>query len=141
MKLQSWFIEAGKNSCLAQAYIAAGIMNKANLDDYTLAVTISATLMSAYNDGLLGPDFYVKDAVALIEYACGEKATVEKKVIESCKDLPLGYAAVEFKKDDKSHFVLCKDGFVVYDGLEKSVCRMEGKPVSARIIKFIGENK
>lgn len=150
MALQTKFKNIADNCCLAVGYLYAALDMIAAPEEKSetfLETTIASVLVAGLIDdrAVLDKDGYVKDAEALMNKATGYKYRVEKKRIESIKDLPeKGYAVVNFERFDENgkvhnHWVLYKDRLFLYNSLTDSLCFKYGKPVDARIITLLGE--
>lgn len=140
-KLQSWFKNAYDYSCLAQCYLfSVADHSKIKLNERQVELYIVGGLLRGAG---LGEDFFVNDPVTLMRESWHDYSdewiypNVVKKSINSLEELrDVEYAAVEYKYNNHSHFVLMKYGLLEYNGLEDSQCFKFGKPVSARIIEF-----
>lgn len=67
----------------------------------------------------------------------GKNVTVIRQEIRSLEDVKgCGRCAVRYDWNGKSHWVGVEDGEIKYNSLEKSFCVENGKPRSARIVKF-----
>ena len=141
--LQSYFINAGNWSCLAQDYIYAVIDSIIEADKLTKLNVLNTALYAAFcNKAGIDEEFYVSNPKQLMERTAASigkqiNVSVTKQDIQSIKDLPeKGYAAVRFDFNGKSHFVLYKDRTLLFNGLEDSKCFKYGKMTTARIIKI-----
>ncbi len=150
MALQTKFKNIADNCCLAVSYLYAALDMIADTEEKNevfLETTIASVLVAGLIDDrtVLDKDGYVKDAEALMNKATGYKYRVEKKRIDSIKELPeKGYAVVNFERTSEdgkhvNHWVLFKDRLFLYNSLEKSLCYQYGKPVDARIITLVKE--
>lgn len=138
--LQSIMEEAGKYSCLALDYIYA-VLDFLQVQEPMRDGFAAASLLGAYKAGVVIEDeFFVKDPVGLMEAVAEQlgveiKCNVEKKTVSSYKELPeIGYACVRHDYNGKSHWILAKDQFRIFDSLDDSLCVRMGKPTTARII-------
>lgn len=145
MALQTKFKNIADNCCLAVSYLYAALHMIAEVEEQNelfLETTIASVMVAGLIDDrtVLDKDGYVKDAELLMNKATGYKYKVEKKKIESIKDLPeKGYYVVNFERTDENgkvhnHWVLFKDRLFLYNSLENSLCYKYGKPTDARII-------
>lgn len=150
MALQTKFKNIADNCCLAVSYLYAALHMIAEVEEQNeifLETTIASVLVAGLIDDntVLDKNGYVKDAELLMNKATGYKYRVEKKRIESIKDLPeKGYAVVNFERIDEegkphNHWVLFKDRLFLYSSITESLCFKYGKPVDARIITLLGE--
>lgn len=150
MALQTKFKNIADNCCLAVSYLYAALDMIADTEEKNetfLETTIASVLVAGLIDDrtVLDKDGFVRDAEALMNKATGYKYRVEKKRIESIKDLPeKGYAVVNFERIDENgkphnHWVLYKDRLFLYNSLTDSLCFKYGKPIDARIITLLGE--
>lgn len=141
--LQSYFINAGKWSCLAQDYIYAVVDFIIDADKLTKLNVLNTALLAAFiNKVGIDEEFYVSNPKQLMERTAASigkqiNASVIKQDVSSINDLPdKGYAAVRFDFNGNSHFVLYKDKTLLFNGLEDSQCFKYGKMTTARIIKI-----
>lgn len=139
MKLQSFLENAGKYMCLAADYIYA-VADYLGADEKAAYALIIQTLLDTYDTEVMDKDFFVQNPIKLMSRAAelagfpNLKFSVTKQDISKYSDLPNGYAAVRHDYNGKSHFVLAKDKFRIWDSLDDSVCVKNGKPTTARII-------
>ena len=138
-KLQTLFREFGEYSCLAQCYLAAAAFEN-ELPEEAAEIFIAGSLLTSK---ALGEECYVKDSVTLMKDSwklySGEDIypNVIKKPLSDLSELSnVKWAAVEWRYNDKSHFILHKYGIRFYDSLADSQCAKYGRPVSVRIINF-----
>jgi hypothetical protein len=141
--LQSYFINAGKWSCLAEDYIYAIVDYLIQADEATKLNIVNTALYAAFiNKTGIDEEFFVSNPKLLIEKTASSigkqvNVSISKKDISSLKDLPeKGYAAVRFDFNGNSHFVLYKDRNLFFNGLEDSKCFKYGKMTTARIIEI-----
>ncbi len=85
--------------------------------------------------GNLGADGYVKDADKLLQSLTTRYARVEKKKISSLAEIK-DDTPVCYQYGNKSHWVVARNGEIVFNSLKHSVCVEKGVPVSARIIHW-----
>lgn len=147
-RLQDLFRDIGDNCCLAIDYLYAAfdiIANKEEKEPTFIEVMIASVLISGLADDetVLSKNGYVNDAEKLMKKATGHTYRVQKKRIESLKELPeKGYAVVNFERTDEdgkvyNHWILVKDRMQYYNSLAFSNCVAYGKPVDARIIEVL----
>lgn len=147
-RLQELFRDIGDNCCLAIDYIYAAfdmIANKEEKEPTFIEIMVASVLISGLADDekVLSKDGYVNDAEELMKKATGHTYRVQKKRIESLKDLPeKGYAIVNFEDIDSegkphNHWILVKDRKQYYNSLPTSVCVKYGKPVDARLVEVL----
>lgn len=83
----------------------------------------------------LGADGFVNDADRLLTELGTATARVEKKKINSIKDIKED-TPVCFQFGNKAHWVVVRNGEIVFNSLEHSVCVEKGEPVFARVIHW-----
>lgn len=122
--------EIGKNGCLAFCYIYCAGIDEKNEAEYVRLVS------RAIKDGYLGKDCTVKDASKFLYHLTGRKATVIKKPVSSLSDItdatPVRFVAEGYG----GHWVVVKDGRIVFNPLVNSVNVNKGKPTEQRQIKW-----
>lgn len=124
MKIQDKALSIGKYGCLAFCYLyCLGIEG----DDMLRQVA------RAMDKGFIASDCTVLDAGAFLEYFSGRKFNVEKKAINSIKEIK-NPTPVRYDNGASSHWVVVENGKIVFNSLEESFCVMNGKPSTARII-------
>lgn len=144
-RLQDLFRDIGDNCCLAIDYLYAAfdmIANKEEKEPTFIEVMIASVLISGLADDetVLSKNGYVNDAEKLMKKATGHTYRVQKKRIESLKELPeKGYAIVNYEGIDgkNNHWILVKDRMQYYNSLAFSNCVAYGKPVDARIVEVL----
>ncbi len=85
--------------------------------------------------GNLGADGYVKDADKLLQSLTNAKVRVEKMKINSIADIK-DETPVCYQYGNKTHWVVVRNGQIVFNSLKHSVCVENGEPVSARVIHW-----
>ncbi len=85
--------------------------------------------------GTLGADGFVRDADKLLQNLTARYARVEKVKINSIADIK-DETPVCYQYGDKTHWVVVRDGQIVFNSLEHSICVEKGEPVSARVIHW-----
>ena len=89
----------------------------------------------------LDSDCTVNNAVQFIYYVSGRKVNVFKEN-PPLKEIK-AFTPVRFTKDNNNHWVVVKNGKIVFNSLEWSNCVENGKPIPlindpyARVIKFV----
>ena len=140
INLQTYFEAAGKWSCLAQDYILA-VLDVCEVPEDVRDVVLSNAVLAVYeSESGIDKEFYVSNPVKLMEATArmlgkNIKASVSKKDISKLEDLPaVGYAAVRWDYNGKSHFCLVKNQRLMYNSLTTSQCCLNGKITTARLI-------
>lgn len=118
-------------------------MDVCEVPDDVRDVVLSNALLSAYDSSSgIDKEFYVSDPVKLMTATArmlgkNIKVSVEKKDINKLEDLPsVGYAAVRWDYNGKSHFCLVKNQRLMYNSLNTSQCCLNGKITTARLINI-----
>lgn len=132
MNIQDFMLSAGKGACLALCYIRTALGKDAT------PTQMFGALWKAVENGIVGEDMFVKDAIGLMMLTNPNKTyNVVKKNITTLNDLNGELAAVNFEHKGFNHFILVENGNVLFDSLDDSKCVTYGKPTSARIIRII----
>lgn len=122
--------EIGKNACLAMCYIYCAGIDPDNEIEYIRIVN------NAIKAGIISKDCTVKSAEQFLQWLTGRKTTVVKKSVFDYAHLKEP-TPVRFKADGYSgHWVVVKDGKIVFNSLVNSINVTKGKPAEARIIKW-----
>lgn len=132
MKIQTFMEKAGKGACLSLCYI------KASKPDAT-ETELFDILWEANEKGIIdaNDDCYVRDAISLMKLANpNKKYSVTKQKISSLDELGDKTACVNFSHNGYNHWVLVKNGEIIFNSLDNSVCVSKGAPVDARIIEI-----
>lgn len=107
----------------------------ANIDDSREAEYFRI-INDAIKNGTIGSDCTVKDADKFLRNLTGRKAVVLKKDIKSLDEIKEP-APVRFVAEGYSgHWVVVKDGRIIFNPLASSINVDKGNPVEARIIKW-----
>ena len=139
MRIQDKFTSIGKYGCLAMCYIYA-VADALGIKNEMREPFVASMVLNALEKNIIDDDCFVKNPIALMQSAAAFynmhiKANVTKKEINGYTDVSEHkYACVRHDFNGKSHWVLAKDGWRIFDSLEDSQCVKNGKPVSARII-------
>lgn len=138
--LQTFMERAGKWSCLAQDY-ALAVMDVCEVPEDVRPIVLCNVLLAAYEEKSgIDEEFYVSDPIKLMKATArmvgkNIKVSVSKKDITKLTDLPqVGYAAVRWDYNGKSHFCLVKNQRLMYNSLKESQCCLNGKITTARLI-------
>ena len=122
--------EIGKNACLAMCYIYCAGIDPDNEIEYIRIVN------NAIKAGIIAKDCTVKSAEQFLQWLTGRKTTVVKKSVFDYAHLKEP-TPVRFEADGYSgHWVVVKDGKIVFNSLVNSINVTKGKPAEARIIKW-----
>ena len=106
-----------------------------DLEDYEAIITVGKMM----DKGVIAQDCSVYWSQAC-EYLTGRKLTVDFKDITSIKGIK-ERTPVRFDYHGKSHWVGVEKGKIAFNSIEHSNCVENGKPVTARILKFSGAKK
>ena len=117
----------GKYGCLAMSYLyCIGIMPDTEGE-------MIKHISTAIDKGLLDSECTVLDASALLQFFTGKKWHVAKKKVDDINDIKEA-TPVRFTYGDKGHWVVVRDGRIVFNSIEDSICVKKGFPTEARII-------
>lgn len=127
----------GKYSCLLQCYIYCAGVQLDTLEYFKICLhAVNAGVMVS---GVTG-DCTVESAPLFLKWLTGKKWNVEKKVVCSIKNIkeltPVRYYYYDNENKRHEHFVVVKDGVIVFNPLLNSNCVNKGLPDSARIISI-----
>ena len=130
--------QIGENGCLAMCYMYCMGID----EDYYIGLLNDAINDGAYKSGI-DKDCWVADAPKFIKYLSGRNVSVTKENIDIKKIK--GPYPVRFSYNKKSHWVVVKNGVIVFNSLECSNCVANGKPVdlpapdgpAVRVINFL----
>lgn len=133
MKIQDTLLEMGKYSCLALCYIKAALLKKGekdNIDKKCLHELVDIY----YDTPYLATDCTVLYPEKILKKISGcENATVYKSTVPT----NIGYEAFGYSIDGKSfHWILAKDGEIVFNSLQNSRNVSQGKLMSVRVMRF-----
>lgn len=110
---------------------------------YIYAVGIKATELQyielvndAIEEKIIGADCTVIDAQKYCHWLTNKNYSVTKKEITSIKEIK-ETTPVRYDYNGKSHWVVVKNGKIIFNPLKKSVCVENGIPTTARIIKVM----
>jgi len=117
----------GKYGCLAMCYLYC--MGICPATDGEMIKHIS----TAIDKGLLDEECTVLDAAKFLEYFTGKKWQVEKESVSDIKKIKEA-APVRYEYNGNGHWVVVKNGKIVFDPIADSVCVKNGEPASARVI-------
>ena len=125
---QTKAIAIGKWGCLAMCYIyCMGIEDEGEM---------LRLISKAMDKGILDGECTVLNAGALLEFVSGKKYSVIKKPITTIKNIKSA-TPVRFKTDDGcGHWVVVRNGQIVFNSLLNSVQVSKGKPVDSRPISL-----
>ena len=125
--------QIGENSCLAMCYIFCSGIDPDDELEYIKIVN------RAVNEKILDSDCTVLDADKFIKWLTGRTVSVVKKSLTTEKDFEelKELTPVKYKYGTlPGHWVVVKNGKVVFNSLINSINVSKGKPVDARIIKW-----
>lgn len=125
--------QIGENACLAMCYIFCAGIDPENELEYIKIVN------RAVNEKILDSDCTVLDADKFIKWLTGRTVSVAKKTLTAEKELEelKDCTPVKYKYGNLAgHWVVVKDGKIVFNPLINSINVNKGKPVDARIIKW-----
>ena len=127
----------GKYSCLLQCYIYCAGIQLDTLEYFKICLhAVNAGVMVS---GVAG-DCTVENASLFLEWLTGRHYLISKKVIYTINNIkpptPVKYAYTDNKGIRHEHFVVVKDGVIVFDPLLNSNSVAKGRPESARIISI-----
>ena len=124
MEIQDVLKALGDTGCLLLWYCRlANIKIEDLIDNFNILVEVDA----------IRPDCYVLDANKLLKFF-EKQMTVEKVDV---KDVPEGQEyVVPYHRNGYTHFVVARDGKVIYNTLANSKCVKYGKPDNiVRVVK------
>ena len=125
--------QIGENACLAMCYIFCSGIDPDDELEYIKIVN------RAVNEKILDSDCTVLDADKFIKWLTGRTVSVVKKSLTTEKDFEelKELTPVKYKYGTlPCHWVVVKNGKVVFNSLINSINVSKGKPVDARIIKW-----
>lgn len=117
-----------KWSCLAQCYLYC--IGFDNISDGQMLKMVS----DAMDQGVIDKECTVTSAAWLCEFFTGHKYFVDKQPINSIKDIHELTPVLYSINGKDGHFVVVKDGQIVFDPLSYSNNVLNGQPISARYI-------
>lgn len=110
---------------------------------YIYAVGVKATELQyielvndAIEQKILADDCTVINAELYLKWLTGRNFNVTKFNISKLSDVK-SVAPVRYDYNGHSHWVVVKDGKIVFNSLKESVCVKKGKPTTARIISKV----
>src|SRR5574344_1350502 len=125
MNIQTLCKQSGSYCCLFFSYLYI-----AKIDFFKA--------LSSVNDfidlKIIDTDFTVLNADKLLSYFGADRFTVEKSTTPPADKSMLYVARYEF--NGNSHFVVCRDGKVIFNSLDKSVCVEKGTAKDFRIVNI-----
>lgn len=127
LNIRTHITNIGKYACLAMCYAyCVGIDPEQNTE-------MIKTVSDAIDSGILDSECTVLDAEKYLKWLTGKRFLVTKKQINKIEDIK-EYTPVKYSYNGRAHWVVVKDGKIVFNSLFNSVCVNHGKPTEARII-------
>lgn len=118
------------DGCLALCYVYCAGVDEENEGEYLRIVA------RGIKDGTIAKDCTVNDAGRFLFRLTGRKVTVLKRSVKSLDDIkdatPVRFVAEGYG----GHWVVVRNGKIVFNPLVNSVNVSRGKPVEARVIKW-----
>ena len=128
---QSAIKEFNNNTCLFICYVFCCGLLPDSLADWM------GFYKTALEKKVITQEGFILDADKLIYCLTGKKVTVIKKDITNIKDIKEKTPVLYSINGKDGHFVVVENGKIIFNPLEVSQNVNKGKPISARIIKYI----
>lgn len=136
MEIQDALLQMGKYSCLALCYIKAALLKKGDTDDKKC---LHELIDIYYDTNYLMSDCTVLCPSRIISKISGYNNITVHKANEPTNR---GYEVFGYSKDAINyHWVLAKDGKIIFNSLQKSRNVLEGKLMAVRIVRFNDGNE
>lgn len=119
-----------KDGCLALCYVYCAGIDEENETEYLRIVD------NGIKEGTIAKDCTVNDAGKFLFNLTGRRVTVLKRSVQSLSEIKDATPVRFVAKGYGGHWVVVKDGKIVFNPLVNSVNVSKGVPTEARIIKW-----